>query len=539
MRSNKLFIGCGIAIVIGLVLAIVGVLLVPLLLVKPPTGIGKNEAIQVFLVQPVSGSTLAVNKPISVNAEAVGVTDIQKMGLWVDNNLWVAGAKASAAGKAMKANWTWTPDKEGQFTLMVRATNKEGVSSNSNLIRVNIVAENALPTPDPQIPVDPSAQTPPDGLTPGGGMTMEDVPPPPPFPPEGDPPPANEEGSSSDFISIEYIGQLFEVVSPPKEPHIWIKLTDPCDITLIIKDMSDNETGFVINRVDPGSIVYHQIAVLDAHNGTGSFYYVDAGLKPGKYIYSVYAINSVFQSMGNLVTATNIKSCPSDPGNSALGINNTTLDPAKMVDKVYCYISTNGVDWTRIPPGANEFITATNGKFDLGPYLGQPGGLPFEVDCWGWFGDTLTHLGKSEMNYDLIAPPKNFRFVNNPDDCGSIGANATEKSNNISLCKNAKNYNFQIIMWDWHPKPIQMCALSDKACWANLKHYTADQIDGFNVYHNFPGGSVVYTPSGNPIQSTRIGFIKPVPQQGILKPEFFIRAYKGNMESADSNHISH
>ena len=538
MKSDKLFIGCGIAVIVVLVLAIAGVLFIPLLIPDAPVNIGQNEDLQVFLVQPVSGSMLAVNKPLSVDAEAVGVADIQKMDLWVDNHLWVTGATASAAGKAMKANWAWTPKAKGRYTLMVRATNADGIASNSNLIQVNIVAEEALPTPDPLAPLEPVTQTPLDGTTPGDGIAMEEVPPPPPFPPEGDPPATDEVGSPSDFISISTWLEKFKIVSPPKEPHIWVKLTNPCDITLTIQDKSENESGFVINRVEPGSIVYQQIAVLDAHSGIGSFKYVDTGLGLGKFTYAVYAINSVFQTMGNIVTITNTEACQAAPGSNVLGINNTTIAPAQQVTQAYCYMSVNQVDWTRIPPDANTFITSINGKFDLGPYLGKPGGPPIALDCWGWNGGTLIHLGKSDLTYEIIAAPKNFHFVQNPDECSAIGADTTEKSKMVNLCKLAKTtLGFQIVMWDWHAKPIQICAMSNKDCWAKLVHYTANEIDGFRLYYNFPGSPLVIPPFISN-QSSRIGFIKPVAQQGILKPEFFIRAVKGTMESADSNHKS-
>jgi hypothetical protein len=536
MRSNKLFMGCGIAAIVGLVLAIAGVLLTPLFLSSASANVGQSEGIQVFLVQPVSESTFAVNKPVKVDAEAVGVIDIQKMDLWVDDHLWVTGATASAVGKTRKANWEWTPSEEGQFTLMVRATNKDGIASNSNLIQVNIVAEDTVPTPDPLAPIEPTAETPPDGTTPGGGMAMEEVPPPPPFPPEGDPPETDEEGSLDDGVSIDdWIISVFEIVTPPTAPHVWVKLTDPCDITLTIEDKSDNETGFVINRIDPGSAVYKQIAKLDSHNGTGSFKYVDTGLGLGKYRYAVYAINSVFQTMANIVSITNTGVCQAAPGSNALGVSNTTIDPSQQVTQVYCYMSKNGVDWSRIPPDANTFITGINGKFDVGPYLGEPGGFPIALDCWGWNGGTLIHLGKSELTYETIAPPKNFHFVQNPDECGNVGTSQTDKAFKVGMCQLFQQSGWKIVMWDWQPKPIQICAMSNWACWQKLVHYTADEIDGFAIYYNYPGSSVknVITLAG---QDVHIGFVIPKPQQGLLKPEYYIRAFKGTMESADSNH---
>ncbi len=157
------------------------------------------------------------------------------------------------------------------------------------------------------------------------------------------------------------------------------------------------------------------------------------------------------------------------------------------------------------------------------------------MDCWGWDGDTLIHLGKIVMTYELIAPPKNFHFVSNADECGNAGTSPADKTAKIGICKNFQQIGFKIVMWDWHPKPIQICAMSDWACWQKLIHYTANEIDGFSVYYNYPIGPVqkVFTLNG---QELRFGFIIPKPQQGLLKPEYYVRAFKGTMESADSSH---
>ncbi len=530
MRSNKLLVGCGIVVIVALLLAIAGVLFGPSLIPKVSASVGQSEGVQVFLVQPVSGSTLAVNKPVEVSADAVGLDGLEKMQLWVDNHLWEAGAVSTPAGKTMNSKWVWTPVEEGQYTLMVRATDANGAASNSNLIQVNIVAEEAVPTPDPLLPVDPSTQPP------AGGMASGDVPPPPPFPPEEDPPPVDDKG-------IEVIGNLgsglFFTLEPPKAPKIWAKRsTDSCDIELRIQDKSDNESGFVVERITvfQNSLSSEIIAKLDAHKTTGVFKYIDTLVGAEKYEYMVYAVNKAGNTMSNVVTVSKTnKVCQNPAGYTPVGASNTIIKPEKKVTKMYCYMSTNGVDWTRIPSNPNEFITGTNGEFDVKPYLGEPGGLAIELDCWGWDGDTLIHLGKIVMTYELIAPPKNFHFVSNADECGNAGTSPADKTAKIGICKNFQQIGFKIVMWDWHPKPIQICAMSDWACWQKLIHYTANEIDGFSVYYNYPIGPVqkVFTLNG---QELRFGFIIPKPQQGLLKPEYYVRAFKGTMESADSSH---
>ncbi len=537
MRSNKLLVGCGIVIIVALVLLIVAALVLPGLVPEVSANTGQTEGVQVFLVQPVNGSTLAVNKPVAVKADAAGVSELDGMKLWVDNHLWEAGASINPTGQSISGSWVWTPQEIGEYTLMVRVTTKDGQASNSNVIKVEIVAEENVPTPDPAEPALPPELS---SAGEAGGMAGGEVPPPPPFPPEEPAPQEDNQGSSiipGKYIIVgqQFWGNLFQKLEPPKAPHIWGKMENACESILIIKDNSDNEAAFLIHRVSPGSVVYKQVAKLDAHTGTGVFKYKDTGLDTGKYTYVVYAVNAVGQAMSNVVVVKNTGTCQAAPGGSAIETSNTTINPDQDVTNVYCYMSTNGVDWSRIPPQANTFITATNGKFDVEPYLGEPGGLPIELDCWGWKGNTLVHLGKTEITYTKIAPPTTFRFAQGPADCGNDITDPLKKQAMESLCTIFTGMGYRIVLWEWHAKPLQVCALSDKECWENLPKYTADQIDGFRLYYKYPIGSdhEVYTFSG---QETRIGFVKPVSSAGLLKPEYFVRAFKNTMESGDSNH---
>lgn len=537
MRSNKLLVGCGIVIIVMLVLLIAAVLVLPGLVPEVSASTGETQGVQVFLVQPVDGSTLAVKKPITVKADAAGASEFDKMSLWVDNHLWDAGASISPNGQTLSGSWVWTPMETGEYTLLVRATGKDGQGVNSNLVKINIVPEEQVPTPEPGEPTPPPTGS--DGGA-AGGMAGGEVPPPPPFPPEDPAPEEDDQGSGilpGKYIIIgqKFWGSVFQKLEPPAEPHIWGKMENACESILTIKDNSDNEAAFLIHRVSPGSVVFKQVAKLDAHNGKGVFKYKDTGLDTGKYTYVVYAINAVGMTMSNVVVVKNTGTCQAASGGSAIETSNTTIDPQQDVMNVYCYMSTNGVDWSRIPPQPNTFITATNGKYDVGPYLGEPGGLPIELDCWGWKGNTLVHLGKTEIIYTNIAPPKNFHFAQNPAECAGVTSDPAAKQAIQSLCTIFTNMGYKIVIWDWHPKPVQICAQNDPDCWNNLPHYTANEIDGFSIYYKYQIGSdhKVISLSG---QDIRIGFVKPVPQQGLLKPEYFVRAFVSTTESKDSNH---
>jgi hypothetical protein len=572
MPSNKMFIGCGIAVIVVLVLAIAGVLLGPLLIADVPVNIGQSDDIQVFIQQPANGSSLALNQPVGVYSEAVGLATINTLELWVDDQLWQTGASTSSAGKIISANWIWTPVTEGWHRLMVRATFTDGRASNSNLVELKIVSADTLPTPEPlaqnQIPPlntpDAADLKPPEGGIPAGEPPEI---PPPPVPPVEDPPPVDDNKSpGSNWIPIKYdlwLQNLLGQNELPEAPKIWATLKD-CDVTLTIKDNSEIESGFVVNRVGPGGTAFAQIAKLDKRVGTGTFKYVDTGIGFGKYVYAVYAVNAAGSAMSNLVSVNSTNNSCLQKEQTSLGLTDAKLKPSISVFKLYCYMSVDSGDWTRIPPGDNNFIYGTNGEFDLSPYLGNliinppPQGVTLELDCWGWDGGTLIHLGKSkqqidsgnvEINSDLfaikalanqgfwmihpggdpppnkkIAPPYNFHFIQNTSECNGFMQ---------ALCKLMLDNGNLIVMWDWNPQQTCLCKQNEPCVCTG---YNVTDIDGFNIYSILGGNPPVKISSY--LSIGRIGFVKPLAVQGIIHPEFYARAYKDNLESADSNRVS-
>ncbi len=573
MPSNKLLIGCGIAVIFVLILIIGGILLVPRLIADVPADIGQSNDIQVFIQQPANGSSLGINQPVGVYSEALGLATINTLELWVDDQLWQTGATISPAGEIISGNWIWTPDSEGWHRLMVRAAFADGHASNSNLVEVKIIPVDALPTPEPLAQIQmPPLLTPgaPDINQPGGGIPAGEPPviPPPPEMPAEEPPPADgNKSSASDWIPIKYdlwLQNLFGQQDLPLAPKIWATLKD-CDVTLTIKDNSETESGFVVRRIGPGGNAFAQIAQLDKRVGTGTFKYVDTGIGFGKYMYAVYAVNAAGSAMSNLVSVNSTNNSCLQKEQTSLGLTDAKLKPSVSVFKVYCYMSVDSGDWTRIPPGANNFIYGTNGEFDLSPYLGNlitnppPGGVMLELDCWGWDGGTLIHLGKSkqkinsgtvEINSDLfainalsnqgfwmihpggdpppnkkIAPPYNFHFIQKTSECPG----AVEE-----FCKWMLDHGSLVVTWDWNPKMTCSCKQNEPCVCTG---YDVTEVDGFNLYSIIGGNPPVRISSGK--GQGHIGFVQPLAVQGIIKPGFFVRAYKDNSgNSADSNQIS-
>lgn len=575
MNKNKVLVGCGISVIVLFVLAITGVLLAPFFISSPNEVIGMDDSVQVFLVQPVNGSKVAVNKPVAIYAEATALTDLQKLDLWVDNHLWETGKKQSPSGTTINAHWVWIPDQKGDFTLTVRSTDSAGAGKMSNTIHINVVAEDALPLP-PVVEVGLGKLkeiTDPTELAAAGSGAPADIPddgtipPPPPFPPEENPPADVEDNPPSPGIipikfslwAAKFTGKIFGNPQPPAAAKIWASISG-CDVTLVIQDNSDNETALVVNRVGPGGTAFAQIAKLDPHAGTGTFKYLDAGVGKGKYVYMVSAVNAAGNSMSNMATVQSMENACLLPSQITLGIIGATITPTKSVTKMYCYLSVNGGSWSRIPTEMNSFIYGNKQSFDFSPYLGNlmnnppAGGVQISLDCWGWDGGTLVHLGKLEKKIepgdvvingeylemfgqagqqqwmdgsiptDQIAPPYKFKFVTDTTECGNLK----------SFCQKMAGTGSLIVKWDWVPHPTCFCKSSDFDCFKKCKGYTIEDIEGFNIYYAYKGSDPVPTSVQlNP--SMRIGFVKPIPPKTAEKPGFFVKAFKGVLESEASN----
>jgi hypothetical protein len=585
LRVNKLLTIGGIIICIGLVGVIVWELLFGLTYSAVPRMAGKDQSVQVFIVKPVFNSKVQVKQPVSVYAEAVGLLDIQKMDLWVDNHLWNVGASDIKPANKATAGWQWTPLEEGVYTLMVRATDVEGKASNSNPIQVKVVAEAPLSITGQSIdevdsftPQDLSQLSPPED-----GLSGGEIPIPPPFPPDEQPPEENDTGQPAenwipikyDLVFHDFADKILGNPEPPTAPKVFGK-SNGCDAQLTIQDLADNESGFVIERKDPGGMEFKQIAILDARVGTGTFNYLDTGTGFGKYLYAAYAINSAGKSMGNIVAIDIADLKCLQPEQTSLGIIDAKIVPGKPVGNMYCYMSVDGASWVRIPPKPDTFISGINGAFDFSPYLGNlmlnppPGSITIYLDCWGWNGDTLEYLGSIQKKIDSgiielngnafkflgeakkqylmdgegdfppgphIPAPTNFRFAQNESDCAKIPIDPQDPTDMAAWCKMAVQLNMHPAIWDWEPNAGSPCDSKDTVCQDWWKKGLETDIDGYNLYYRWFNDLPTKIKSyGYP--TLKFAFIEPVPDNGHLKANYLVRAYKGNLESGDSNDIN-
>ncbi|MHC1784375.1 MAG: hypothetical protein AB9891_16740 [Anaerolineaceae bacterium] len=96
------------------------------------------RSLNAFLVKPLIGSAGTVGEVVPVSAEAVSTFPIQSLELWVDGVLVGRTNAPTPDLKQLNGLWEWTPEEEGEQTLMARALDSKGQVVNSNFIRVKV-----------------------------------------------------------------------------------------------------------------------------------------------------------------------------------------------------------------------------------------------------------------------------------------------------------------------------------------------------------------------------------------------------------------
>lgn len=378
----------------------------------------------VNLTSPSDGSAIPMNSFTTIQADALGAKPITALELYVDGVLaQVKGAPPGSSQEHFGAFWTWTPDKEGEHVLFVRATDADKRVGTSNIVRVN-ASKDANPAlnvtykplvtdtiktvaerfkTDPQNILDVNPALSPDKPIASGTYISVPIPLPPspitktksapPPPPSGDAPKPGSDSKSA----------------PPSAPDLLSGSgVEGCKVNLIISKTSKNTDGFYVYRLGPLDKAIKRIATLDA-SAPPPLKFTDAPGSVGLWIYTVAAYNGAGES-----PAAPVAYSISDSACGKIAVTGiVTVDKAALVaattlakvDKVYCYLKVNDAPWKRIPPSIplwpDTFLEPKGGIFDVSKYLktlAPPPGkedITLALECWGWQGGVLTFLGKA------------------------------------------------------------------------------------------------------------------------------------------------
>jgi LysM repeat protein len=245
------------------------------------------------------------------------------------------------------------------------------------------------------------------------------------------------------------------------------------------------------------------------------------------------------------------------------------MSTSQPIDKGYCYYSLGLDYWTRVPAEPQTFVYPLDGKLDLTPQLRSltipAGGGTLAMECWGWSGATLVPLGSGKTTitpassstvnlsggqFTLVATldtiPGNFPtekktlWIRPPFDLTSTASAAVCTKHGPSdgiesllwalFCKGAADKGVETLVWEWAPSifPIDDPSIAE-----------VTTIDGYHVYEVPAGGkpTLIKTISHPSQKALDLSFLKGMI---FLKgfPTFFVRAYAGPLESADSEHFT-
>jgi LysM repeat protein len=434
MKTNRFWITvAGIVIAIMCVVGVGGAYFaskIPDVAQQLPSG---ATPIIVTLTTPLNGSTVQLNSPTSVEAQALGSAPIAALELWVDGVLMQTNTPLHGSiSTRFITFWSWTPVTEGEHALIVRAIDATDNTAQSNVVSVTVSGEpeviNIPYEPQPGDTIDSVAEdtgipaediaganpdVSPDEPLPSDEPIILPVPQPIPEPPTEPPPPEQEppsppQGPLGDpplnppnKLIFWIIGNLLATPDPPPAPAIAASV-EGCNVNLFVTDQADNESGFFVYRFGPGVSEFERIATLGKYDGQIPFQYTDEGLF-GTFVYYVASFNAGGESSSNLYSVkVDDPACLTDEW-SSLGLEDGKITVSEPVDKLYCYLSVDEGPWTRIPTGPGEFIYPDNGVFDVSAYLETlvspppPGGVTLGLECWGWQGGTLVYLGAAKQ----------------------------------------------------------------------------------------------------------------------------------------------
>jgi hypothetical protein len=538
---------------------------------------------------PVAVSAEAVStQPLQVLELWVdGVPVIQSAplaaGLKQFNTLWnwkpeqegehiLQGRARDASGQVMNSNLVRVTVKPATLpspptVLPVSGETLTGMAQKFNIPLQDFTNQNPGLNPDTPLPagkpvnlpfsqhtnLNPSAPPPPGWPD----TTPSDPPPPPPPPPGPEPPP----------ISPALTGSL-----------------DGCNARLEITPGDGYAAGFRLYVVSPGALEPELLKTFGEAGAGKKLTFLHEKLY-GKFVYFAEAFNDKGMTQS---VPVNLEVSAQECLVNAKPPANVKLITGWGYDQLYCYATIDSVTQIRMPLKAGTFIApmpdadlqkwgketlpqanlSARKGFDLAPYLPQlfassQAGTTLKFECWAWGVSDLNELGFAEKSLsaaDLqkitVIDGKEYQVVGvfgggpfsggnktielprptSLKTTGDPGKCALHFSSSIgqSVCEQFIKSN--LVAFVWANGSAYCPPGTENSCTA------VNNIDGFHIYHQIPGKPTYVYGVGSGTNVTA-GFV-PWPQQEDCPWGYFcavddrcytVRAYKGSLESLDSN----
>jgi hypothetical protein len=549
---------------------------------------------------PVNGGILFLNDPISIDLNAGTRDPVDRFQLWVDGVLTdtLIGEPRPSELFLYSISFPWLPAPLGEHTLIVRAVGT-GWTLDSNAVGVNVLDPVAAMNGSQYFPADgetlgsiaakfhlpemlvalanPQIPGLADPINPSQPVLIPDLPLPVRNQGSGELPSGLPAGVVPDPVPADlsrfstwFHLHLAPQPSLPPEAPILFGLQLGCDTRLLIRDNSDNELGFLIYRLNPGSSSFTRVATLGAHSGADYFDFLDKGVY-GAFQYYVSAFNAAGESASNF-TFISFPDPACQPVNpSAMLADSLFMRSSQVAEKAYCYYSLQEGFWSRYPLDPNGFVYPTDHGFDLTRMLADttlPPLSQLSVECWGWSGGSLftlgaasgqigdipgtsplggdrqlldiditisridwggfvpaLHPGLSDLSIVRITAPYNLTRTLTLETCSNHFSTGSTLASRTA-CEAAILDNMNILVWDWDSL-CSVCRSSD--------YLPPSAISGYQIFESSgdsppnlvattttgPWQTVVFLPQGDPLPG--------VPRR------YFVRAFSDPYSSPKSN----
>ncbi len=421
VQGKRLLIGC---LIFGFLLLLGGSAILISRVPSVSDQLPQNSSpVLVTILGPLSGKSYPVYAGLEIAAQALSVRPLRSLELWVDGELQETAQPVDPNSKYMSAAWLWQVMSLADHTLMVRGTDVDGRSGQSNIVHLtgsepsghllmhqvqsgetidSLASQFGITTAEilaanPEIPTDVP-------ITPEQEIIIS-VPPPPlpaeaepahppnPIEPVGQPPLLGANPVSLWLDKNNYWPGGPSIL--PAAPGLSLEQAG-CDISLVISDAANNESGFLIYRLEPGEAVFNRLAALGSHAGTQPFRYTDENLS-GIVQYYASSFNAAGETASQIVSINiNKAACPLAGDRSSADL---IPDLPGGMDKLYLYFSANNAAWQRYPRDPNAFLDPQVPGFDLDKLLSSvlpPQAQEFILhgEVWGWRGGELVFIGE-------------------------------------------------------------------------------------------------------------------------------------------------
>lgn len=371
---------------------------------------------------------------------------------------------------------------------------------------------------------------------------------------------------------------------PPLVPSLDLEV-DGCNINIKVTAKSDNADLFHIYILRPDSDKSVMVAEQGPMVSGSSFSYTE------KNAFGAYQVYADAQNKAG-TSSTNPSNISVSSGtcaqNSKKAVDVKVIS-RKLIGRLFCYVTIDEKTYIHVPNSSDSYmvpmassdlqawgknvfpyaqLTARSG-FDISAHLPaiypKGGGTShIKFDCWDWDAnfdlgtiekdmtdeEMRTYVMLSNENYDVIgifgsypyenanhiqiSDPYNFKSTGNPEECGKHGP-----SSEYQNCVNMIKVGMAAYVWDYHK---QSCFPGTEA----FCQYV--DIDGFRIYRHYKTGEptqFAYGVAGKELVTA--GFTQwptdpPCNDSWIMckiknKPCYTVRAYKGSIESRDSNEV--